>query len=54
MRTPFLLERFPDLDPQLLQDPDNVASMVRFLLTMPRGSVVAEVMVLPDKETSWP
>ncbi|GEM_PF-109071 len=54
MRTPFLLERFPDIDQTLLQDPDNVASMVQFLLGMPRGSVVAEVMVLPDQETSWP
>lgn len=54
MRTPFLLERFPDLDPALLQDPANVARTVLFLLAMPRGSVIAEVMVLPDRETSWP
>ena len=26
MRTPFLLDRFPDLDPGLLQDPANVAA----------------------------
>lgn len=54
MRTPFLLERFPDLDPALLQDPGNVAEAVLFLLSMPRGSVIAEIMVLPDAETSWP
>lgn len=54
MRTPFLLERFPDLNPDVLQDPDNVASTVLFLLGMPRGTVIAEVMVLPDQETSWP
>ena len=54
MRTPFLLERFPDLDPNVLQDPANVAEAVHFMLAMPRGSVVAEVMVLPDQETSWP
>ncbi|MDB5895926.1 MAG: short-chain dehydrogenase [Rhodoferax sp.] len=54
MRTPFLLERFPDLDPNALQDPANVAEAVHFMLAMPRGSVVAEVMVLPDQETSWP
>ena len=54
MRTPFLLERFPDLDPDKLQDPANVARAVEFLLAMPRGSVVAEIMVLPDEETSWP
>lgn len=54
MRTPFLLDRFPDLDPGLLQDPQNVAETVRFILTLPAESVVAEVMVLPMRETSWP
>ena len=54
MRTPFLLERFPDLDPAKLQDPANVAEAVHFMLVMPRGSVVAEIMVLPEEETSWP
>jgi NAD(P)-dependent dehydrogenase (short-subunit alcohol dehydrogenase family) len=54
MRTPFLLERFPDLDPDKLQDPANVAEAVHFMLAMPRGSVVAEIMVLPEQETSWP
>src|SRR5690606_22101513 len=54
MRTPFLLDRFPDLDPSKLQDPSNVAEAVHFMLAMPRGSVVAEVMVLPEEETSWP
>lgn len=54
MRTPFLLERFPELDPGKLQDPANVAEAVHFLLTMPRESVVSEIMVLPREETSWP
>lgn len=54
MRTPFLLERFADLDPARLQDPGNVAAAVAFMLTMPRGSVVAEITVLPEQETSWP
>ena len=54
MRTPFLLERFPDLDPALLQDPADVARAVVFALCAPAGSVVAEVMVLPQQETSWP
>ena len=54
MRTPFLLERFPDLDPAKLQDPANVADAVLFMLGMPRGSVVSEIMVLPEQETSWP
>jgi NAD(P)-dependent dehydrogenase (short-subunit alcohol dehydrogenase family) len=54
MRTPFLLERFPDLDPAKLQDPRNVARAVRFALTQPGESVVAEITVLPVQETSWP
>jgi NAD(P)-dependent dehydrogenase (short-subunit alcohol dehydrogenase family) len=54
MRTPFLLDRFPDLDPSKLQDPRDVARAVRFALTQPRESVVAEITVLPVQETSWP
>lgn len=54
MRTPFLLDRFPDLDPGLLQDPANVAETVRYLLTLPPETVIAEIMVLPMRETSWP
>jgi NAD(P)-dependent dehydrogenase (short-subunit alcohol dehydrogenase family) len=54
MRTPFLLDRFPDLDPAKLQDPRNVARAVRFALTQPRESVIAEIAVLPVQETSWP
>jgi NAD(P)-dependent dehydrogenase (short-subunit alcohol dehydrogenase family) len=54
MRTPFLLDRFPDLDPSCLQEPINVAHAIRALLTMPPDSVVAELTVLPMRETSWP
>ena len=54
MRTPFLLERFPDLDPGVLQDPRTVAETIRFVLTQPAESVIPEVMVLPMRETSWP
>lgn len=54
MRTPFLLERFPDLDPGLLQDPRNVAETIRFVLTQPDETVIPEVLVLPMRETSWP
>ena len=54
MRTPFLLERFPDLDPNLLQDPKNVADTVRYVLSQPKETVIPEVMVLPMRETSWP
>jgi NAD(P)-dependent dehydrogenase (short-subunit alcohol dehydrogenase family) len=54
MRTPFLFERFPDLDPSVLQDVRHVAETVRFVLTQPAETVIPEVMVLPMKETSWP
>ncbi|SHH41892.1 NADP-dependent 3-hydroxy acid dehydrogenase YdfG [Pollutimonas bauzanensis] len=54
MRTPFLLDRFPDIDQDLLQDPLNVARAVKFVLTQPPETVIPEVMVLPMKETSWP
>lgn len=54
MRTPFLLDRFPDLDPGLLQDPANVADVVRYVLLQPDETVIPEVMVLPMRETSWP
>jgi NAD(P)-dependent dehydrogenase (short-subunit alcohol dehydrogenase family) len=54
MRTPFLLDRFPDIDPGLLQDPLNVARAVRFVLTQPDETVVPEITVLPMRETSWP
>ena len=54
MRTPFLLERFPELDPANLQDPMNVARTVAFVLTQPDETVVPEVTVLPMRETSWP
>lgn len=54
MRTPFLLERFPDLDLDLLQPPESVARVVRLVLETPPGSTIPEVMVLPTLETSWP
>lgn len=54
MRTPFLLDRFSDIDPQVLQDPMNVARAVRFVLLQPEETVIPEVMVLPMRESSWP
>nr|WP_314540007.1 SDR family oxidoreductase [uncultured Massilia sp.] len=54
MRTPFLLDRFPDLDPAQLQDPANVARAIVHALLLPRDTVVAELTVLPMQETSWP
>ena len=54
MRTPFLLDRFPDLDPAKLQDPKHVAEVVRFVLAQPEQTLLPEVMVMPLQETSWP
>jgi NAD(P)-dependent dehydrogenase (short-subunit alcohol dehydrogenase family) len=54
MRTPFLLDRFPDLDPGVLQDPGNVADTIRYLLLQPDETVIPEVMVIPMRESSWP
>ena len=54
MRTPFILDRFPDVDPDTLQDPEGVARTVGFVLTAPEGTVIPEVMVIPTRETSWP
>ena len=54
MRTPFLLDRFPGIELDTLQEPENVANAVRFVLTQPPGTVIPEIMVLPMKESSWP
>jgi len=54
MRTPFLLDRFPDLDPAALQDPANVARAILHALLLPRETVIPELTVLPMQETSWP
>lgn len=54
MKTPFLLDRFPDIDETKLQDPVNVACAVRYVLQQPEGTVVPELTVLPLQETSWP
>ena len=54
MKTPFLLERFPDIDAETLQDPRDVAATVRYVLSAPAGTVIPEIMALPMGETSWP
>jgi NADP-dependent 3-hydroxy acid dehydrogenase YdfG len=54
MKTPFLLDRFPDIDTDNLQDPKNVAETIHYLLTQPEETVIPEVMVIPMRETSWP
>lgn len=54
MRTPFLLDRFPDIDINTLQDPVNVAKVVKSIMLLPAQTVIPEVMVLPMTESSWP
>jgi len=54
MRTPFLLDRFPDIDASTLQDPVNVAKAVKSVLLLPEQTVIPEIMVLPMQESSWP
>jgi NADP-dependent 3-hydroxy acid dehydrogenase YdfG len=49
-----LLDRFPDIDPNVLQDPKNVAETVKYILCQPKETVIPEVMVIPMRETSWP
>jgi NADP-dependent 3-hydroxy acid dehydrogenase YdfG len=54
MRTPFILDRFPETDPLALQDPRNVADAIRFVLSQPAETVIPELTVIPMRETSWP
>ncbi|MFD1829405.1 SDR family oxidoreductase [Streptomyces desertarenae] len=54
METPFVTERFPDADTSKLQSPDIVADAVLCALSVPGGSVMPEVVVVPRTETSWP
>jgi NAD(P)-dependent dehydrogenase (short-subunit alcohol dehydrogenase family) len=54
MRTGFILDRFPEVDIDTLQEPSSVARSVLHVLTSPAESVIPEIMVLPLQETSWP
>ncbi|MBT2365557.1 SDR family oxidoreductase [Streptomyces sp. ISL-10] len=54
METPFILERFPDADVSMLQSPDIVADTLVYALSVPPGSAVSELVVVPRREPSWP
>ena len=54
MRTPFILERFPDVDPGTLQDPQVVADAIAFALLQPVTSHVPELVVMPMRDPSYP
>ncbi|CAL9345945.1 hypothetical protein SUDANB120_00361 [Streptomyces sp. enrichment culture] len=54
METAFIMDRFPDADVSMLQSPDIVADTVMYALSVPGGSAVPEVVVVPRREPSWP
>ncbi|MEW2135673.1 SDR family oxidoreductase [Streptomyces sp. NPDC005409] len=54
METAFIMDRFPEADTDLLQSPDIVADTVMYALSVPAGSVVGELVVVPRREPSWP
>jgi NAD(P)-dependent dehydrogenase (short-subunit alcohol dehydrogenase family) len=54
METALITERFPDADVSKLQDPRIVADTVLYALSVPVGSVVPELVVVPRCESSWP
>ncbi|MEV8530477.1 SDR family oxidoreductase [Streptomyces sp. NPDC051211] len=54
METPFIMERFPDADVSMLQSPEVVADTVLYALSVPAGSAVSELVVVPRTEPSWP
>lgn len=54
METPFIMERFPDADTSKLQSPDVVADAVLSALSVAPGSAMAEVVIVPRSEPSWP
>lgn len=54
MLTPFLLDRFPDIDRSTLQDPANVALAICDVLELPAATAVPEITILPMRESSWP
>jgi NAD(P)-dependent dehydrogenase (short-subunit alcohol dehydrogenase family) len=53
MKTPFILERFPETDPSVLQDPKNVAETIAYILSLPKKVVIPELMIMPQNESSW-
>jgi NADP-dependent 3-hydroxy acid dehydrogenase YdfG len=54
MRTPFILDRFPDVDVDTLQDPQRVAEAILFTLTLPASSHVPELVIMPMRDPSFP
>jgi hypothetical protein len=47
-------DRFPDRVGRVVHVVSRVADAIRAVLTMPRETVIAELTVLPMRESSWP
>jgi hypothetical protein len=41
-------------DERNLQDPGTVADAILYAVSLPRGSVMQEMLITPLTETSWP
>ncbi len=54
MKTAHVVERFPEMDFSWLQDPQNVAQAIKFVLLQPEKSVIPELMMIPPLEWSLP
>lgn len=52
MQASFLLDRFSDPDPTKLQEPQNVADIIRFILSHSTKTILLEIVALPLKEPS--
>ena len=54
MRTPFITERFPDVDVGTLQDPQLVADALLFVVSLPATTHVPELVISPMRDMSFP
>lgn len=54
MKTAHIVERFPEMDFSWLQDPKNVAKIVKFVLEQPDQTVIPEIVAIPPLEWSLP
>ena len=54
MRTPFITERFPNVDLGTLQDPQLVADALLFVVGLPASTHVPELVISPMRDGSFP
>jgi hypothetical protein len=53
MRTPFITERFPDVDVGTLQDPQLLADALLFVVPLPATTHVPELLISPMRDGSF-